>query len=127
MFETTPFFSFHHVNAFEASEGRLVVDTVAMTGIDFGNSTESGISIFEGKAGKGVVTRLVIDGKTGQVWLIMWSRMSQNFILYCICHVSETPADHVDTWLFYHCLWGFGCIPVVSLREWSRTGGLTQG
>jgi len=67
VFETTPFFSFHHANAFEASEGRLVVDTVAMTGIDFGNNIDSGTSVFEGKAGKGVVTRLVIDGKSGKV------------------------------------------------------------
>lgn len=66
MFETPPFFSFHHVNAFEASEGRLVVDTVALTGINFSNSFESGASIFE-KPGKGVLTRLVINGNTGQV------------------------------------------------------------
>lgn len=67
VFETTPFFSFHHANAFEASEGRLVVDTVAMTGIDFGNNIDSGTSVFEGKAGRGVVTRLVINGQTGKV------------------------------------------------------------
>ncbi len=67
VFETTPFFSFHHANAFEASEGCLVIDTVALTGIDFGNNTDSGTSVFEGKPGKGVVTRLVINGKTGKV------------------------------------------------------------
>ena len=66
VFETPAFFSFHHVNAFEASQQRLVVDTVALTGINFSNSFESGASMFE-KPGKGVLTRLVIDGKTGQV------------------------------------------------------------
>ena len=30
--ETEPFFSFHHVNAFEAPGGKVVVDTCAMTG-----------------------------------------------------------------------------------------------
>ena len=67
MFETSPFFSFHHANAFEASGERLVVDTVAMEGIDFGNSTDTGISVFEGKPGKGVYTRLVIEAKSGKV------------------------------------------------------------
>ena len=38
-----------------------------MTGIDFSNSFESGSSIFERQPGKGVATRLVIDGRTGQV------------------------------------------------------------
>ena len=67
VFETTPFFSFHHVNAFEVPGQQLVVDTVAMTGIDFSNSFESGVSIFERQSGKGVATRLVINGKTGKV------------------------------------------------------------
>lgn len=69
VYETTPFFSFHHANAFEASRQQLVVDTVAMTGIDFSNSFESGKSIFERPSGKGVATRLVIDGTTGKVSL----------------------------------------------------------
>lgn len=67
VFETSSFFSFHHTNAFEASGQQLVVDTVAMTGIDFSNSFESGVSIFERQPGKGVATRLVINGNTGQV------------------------------------------------------------
>ena len=40
VFETTPFFSFHHINAFEADNGKVVVDTCAMEGIDFGNNFE---------------------------------------------------------------------------------------
>ncbi len=75
VFETTPFFSFHHINAFEASGGCLVVDTVAMSGIDFGNNTGTGISVIEGKPGKGVVTRLVIDGKSGKVRKFTLTRM----------------------------------------------------
>lgn len=47
-----------------------MVDTVAMEGIDFGNTTDSGTSVFEGKPGKGVLTRLVISGQSGKVsWL----------------------------------------------------------
>lgn len=73
VFETPAFFSFHHINAFEAGQGRLVVDTVALTGIDFSNSLDSA-NLFEGEPGKGVVTRLVINTKTGQVrlaWLFI--------------------------------------------------------
>lgn len=40
VFETTPFFSFHHINAFEAEDGKVVVDTVAMEGINFSNNFE---------------------------------------------------------------------------------------
>ena len=40
---------------------------MAMSGIDFSNSTESGLTVFDGKPGKGVVTRLVIDGESGKV------------------------------------------------------------
>lgn len=41
-----------------------------MEGIDFGNTTDSGTSVFEGKPGKGVLTRLVISGQSGKVsWL----------------------------------------------------------
>ena len=67
VFETTPFFSFHHANAFEAGNCQLVVDTVAMSGIDFSNSFESGKSTFDQQPGRGVVTRLVIDARTGKV------------------------------------------------------------
>lgn len=67
VFETTPFFSFHHINAFEADNGKVVVDTCAMEGINFGNSFETGKSAFESKSGKGVATRLVINTSTKQV------------------------------------------------------------
>lgn len=65
-FETPAFFSFHHVNVFEAREDRLVVDTIALAGIDFSNNYDSA-GMFEGEPGKGVVTRLIINAKTGQV------------------------------------------------------------
>lgn len=31
--KTEPFFSFHHVNAFEAPDGKVVIDTCAMNGV----------------------------------------------------------------------------------------------
>ena len=44
MFETAPFFSFHHANAFEAPGGRVVLDTVAMhEGVDFSANFEVGL------------------------------------------------------------------------------------
>ena len=69
MFETDPFFSFHHVNAWEA-EGtrRVVVDTCAMEGgIDFGLSFENGSeALYQRLAGRAVLTRCVLDLDTGK-------------------------------------------------------------
>ena len=67
VYETPPFFSFHHINSFEASGQQLVVDTVAIAGIDFSQSLDSGTSMFTQQTGRGCPTRLVINGKTGQV------------------------------------------------------------
>ena len=70
MFETDPFFSFHHVNAWEA-EGtpRLVVDTCAMEGgIDFGLSFDNGDeALYRRLAGRAVLTRCVLDLASGKV------------------------------------------------------------
>lgn len=88
VFETPAFFSFHHINAFEVSQRRIVVDTVALTGIDFSNSLDSS-NLFEGEPGKGVVTRIVIDAKTGQVSLAVAvlclskvENIAQHFVLH---------------------------------------------
>lgn len=69
--ETDPFFSFHHVNAYEV-EGtpQIVVDTAAMDGgIDFSLSMENGSeAIYQRLSGRAVLTRLVCDLSTGKVW-----------------------------------------------------------
>jgi carotenoid cleavage dioxygenase-like enzyme len=71
VFETDPFFSFHHVNAWEVAEGtrRVVVDTCAMDGgIDFGLSFDTGSeALYERLAGRAVLTRCVLDLASGKV------------------------------------------------------------
>ena len=73
--ETDPFFSFHHINAYEV-EGtpQIVVDTAAMDGgIDFSLSMENGSeAIYQRLAGRAVLTRLVLDLATGKVCLISY-------------------------------------------------------
>ncbi|CAL8462447.1 g1980 [Coccomyxa elongata] len=68
--ETDPFFSFHHVNAYEV-EGtpQIVVDTAAMdAGIDFSLSMENGSeAMYQRLSGRAVLTRLVCDLSTGKV------------------------------------------------------------
>ena len=69
-FETDPFFSFHHVNAYEVpGSSKVVVDTCAMEGgIDFGLSMENGSeAVFQRLAGRASPTRLVLDLDTGKV------------------------------------------------------------
>lgn len=71
-FETAPFFSFHHANAFEArlpSGGpALVLDTVANhDGIDFSTNFETGIKFYDDNEGRGTLTRLVLDLQSGTV------------------------------------------------------------
>ena len=57
VFETEPFFSFHHANAFEdAASGRVVIDTVANhDGIDFSAN-------FETVGGRAGVAHLLVHG-----------------------------------------------------------------
>ncbi|KAK9906660.1 hypothetical protein WJX75_005713 [Coccomyxa subellipsoidea] len=68
--ETDPFFSFHHINAYEV-EGtpQIVVDTAAMDGgIDFSLSMENGSeAIYQRLAGRAILTRLMLDLSTGKV------------------------------------------------------------
>ncbi len=68
--ETDPFFSFHHVNAYEV-EGtpQIVVDTAAMdAGIDFSLSMENGSeAMYQRLSGRAVLTRLVCDLSSGKV------------------------------------------------------------
>lgn len=66
--ETDPFFSFHHVNAFEAPGGQVVIDTCAMLGgisfdIGFEGASER---YYMQPAGRSTLTRLVVDTATRQ-------------------------------------------------------------
>ena len=66
--ETDPFFSFHHVNAFEAPDGKVVIDTCAMMGgiafdIGFEGASER---YYTQPAGRSTLTRLVVDTATRQ-------------------------------------------------------------
>lgn len=64
----SPFFSFHHVNAFEAPDGKIVVDTVAMPeGMDFSANLEIGSGYYKTDVGRGTLTRLVITPWTDNV------------------------------------------------------------
>lgn len=67
---STPFFSFHHVNAFESPDGKIVVDTVALLdGMDFSANLEIGAGYYSDNVGRGTLTRLVVtpwDGKVEQ-------------------------------------------------------------
>ncbi|PSC73715.1 carotenoid oxygenase [Micractinium conductrix] len=74
-FETSPFFSFHHANAFEAAAAggggggaptKVVIDTVANhDGIDFGANFETGPSYYNDDVGRGTLTRVVLDLQAG--------------------------------------------------------------
>jgi carotenoid cleavage dioxygenase-like enzyme len=67
---TDPFFSFHHVNAFETEGGaKVVVDTAAMDGgVDFSLSLDNGTeALYKRLAGRAVLTRLVLDLNCGTV------------------------------------------------------------
>lgn len=67
--ETEPFFSFHHSNAWETDDGRLMIYTVAMAeGFDFSASTETAsAAYYDTNVGRGALTRLVADPSTGAV------------------------------------------------------------
>ncbi len=75
--ETDPFFSFHHVNAFEAPDGKVVVDTCAMmSGIAFDIGFEGASErYYRQPAGRSTLTRLVVDTATRQARpFCPWSR-----------------------------------------------------
>lgn len=63
-----PFFSFHHGNAFETEDNKLIIDTVGMhDGIDFGANFETGIRYYDNQEGRGTLTRLTLDLATSTV------------------------------------------------------------
>ena len=64
----SPFFSFHHINAWETAEGRIVLDTAAMhEGMDFSANLSSGAEYYSTDVGRGTYTRLVMTPWTGEV------------------------------------------------------------
>ena len=64
----SPFFSFHHVNAFETPEGKIVLDTVALLeGMDFSANLEIGNGYYADNVGRGTLTRLVVTPWNDQV------------------------------------------------------------
>ncbi len=65
-----PFFTFHHVNAFEAGPGgrQLVLDTCAMPRVDFSRSTDNiDASYYGDMANATQMCRLVVDIDSGKV------------------------------------------------------------
>jgi carotenoid cleavage dioxygenase-like enzyme len=39
--EAPPFFAFHHTNAYEVPDGRVVLDTIAWDTLDFGTNLDT--------------------------------------------------------------------------------------
>lgn len=67
---TTPssFFSFHHANAYETQDGRIIIDTVALNeGMDFSASLDSDHTYFHSDKGRGTLTRLEVTPRTGKI------------------------------------------------------------
>lgn len=65
---TTPhsFFSFHHANAYETQDGRIIIDTVALNdGMDFSASLDSDHTYFHSSKGRGTLTRLDVALREG--------------------------------------------------------------
>lgn len=111
--ETDPFFSFHHVNAYEV-EGtpQVVIDTAAMDGgIDFSLSMENGSeAIYQRLSGRAVLTRLGCDLSTGKVWnkgyfLAPAASVSTRM------HARSTGALHASR-LMIDCQRHRGCCPI---------------
>ena len=106
-FETEPFFSFHHANAYEADDGRrVVVDTVAMrSGFDFTASFDSvSTEYYNRTAGRGTLTRLIVDKYTNQVRLVLFLFLSRLYLaLFCRKRWSKSQLAH---WLSgrYQCM-----------------------
>ena len=61
--ETEPLFCFHHVNAFESGDGRVIVDCLAMKGgVDFGaNFGNLSAGFFQGAPWRTALTQLTLD------------------------------------------------------------------
>jgi all-trans-8'-apo-beta-carotenal 15,15'-oxygenase len=63
-----PFFTFHHVNAFETKDGNIILDTCALhEGMDFSANFETTVEYYNDNVGRGAYTRLFINTSTGSV------------------------------------------------------------
>jgi all-trans-8'-apo-beta-carotenal 15,15'-oxygenase len=63
-----PVFSFHHANAFDAPDGRVILDTVALPqGMDFSVNLKTGASYFQDDVGRGALTRVTVAPGSGAV------------------------------------------------------------
>ena len=69
MLETEPLFCFHHVNAFEAGDDRVIMDCLAMRGgVDFGaNFGNLSAEFFQRAPWRTALTRLTLDPKSRRV------------------------------------------------------------
>ena len=103
-----PFFSFHHVNAYENSgDGSIVLDTIAMTeGMDFGAANlDVGAAYFSNNSGRGSLTRLKItpwkdgakeEGREGERAVEMTKLLSRAVEFPCVHpRVVGRPHSHV--------------------------------
>lgn len=68
-YETTPFFAFHHCNAFESADGKtLILDTVAeLKGVIFSAKVEGPDTVYGREENRGSLTRLSINLASGKV------------------------------------------------------------
>lgn len=69
MVETEPLFCFHHVNAFELEDGRVIMDCLAMRGgVDFGaNFGNLSAEFFQRAPWRTALTRLTLDPNSRRV------------------------------------------------------------
>lgn len=89
----SPFFTFHHINAYEWEGGRyVVVDTCAADNIDFSLTTENpSTSYYEDPANCDKLSRVVLDTATGKVRAGGCSSMVA--VCWLAITISCPPAD----------------------------------
>lgn len=112
MLETEPLFCFHHVNAFEVEDGRVIMDCLAMRGgVDFGaNFGNLSAEFFQRAPWRTALTRLTLDPNSRRV------RNSTNPMRWicpavCLCHCTWHGRASVTRYKL--CLWI--CMPTYLL------------
>ena len=75
-FETEPFFCFHHVNAFEAANGSVIMDCLAMhSGVDFSiNFGNLSSDFFKRAPWRTTLTRLTLDPARSDKVYCTWKK-----------------------------------------------------
>ena len=94
---TSSFFSFHHANAFNSSDGRkLIIDTVALPGgVEFSTSLDSlSTDYYQSEEGRGTLTRLIVDKISGDVSEVPLMRRACEFPSVAPCIVGR-PHKHI--------------------------------